>query len=197
MRFAKEKMVLLFLLGCDNTSRKRTKTRFQLNFFFRNLIFQRLNTADVNFRLQTKKVWTAKRTFHGYFNNTFVTVIKSDEYKWEEVIPVVKKLIQSFIDNGIEFIHQKNTGNLPEIEEQEETEVIRRIKQLLDDNIRPAVAMDGGDVVFDSFIEGVVKLKLQGSCSGCPSSTMTLKMGIEGLLTRMVPEVQSVEAVDA
>ena len=57
--------------------------------------------------------------------------------------------------------------------------------------------MDGGDVVFDSFTDGTVKLKLQGSCSGCPSSTMTLKMGIEGLLTRMVPEVKAVEAVDA
>lgn len=132
-----------------------------------------------------------------FFGSNFVTVIKTDNYKWEEVIPAVKKLIQSFIDNGIEFIHQEANDDLPEMDAEEETEVVRRIKQLLNDNVRPAVAMDGGDVVFDSFTEGVVKLKLQGSCSGCPSSTMTLKMGIEGLLTRMVPEVQSVEAVDA
>lgn len=132
-----------------------------------------------------------------FFGSNFVTVTKGESFKWEEIIPAVKKLIQSFIDNGIEFIHQPETPDLPEVSAEEESEVVRRIRQLLDDNVRPAVAMDGGDVVFASFEEGTVKLRLQGSCSGCPSSTMTLKMGIEGLLTRMVPEVKSVEAVDA
>ena len=132
-----------------------------------------------------------------FFGSNFVTVTKGDDFKWEEIIPQVKKLIQSFIDNGIEFIHQEDLPEAATAVDEEEDEVIRRIRQLLDDNVRPAVAMDGGDVVFDSFTDGTVKLKLQGSCSGCPSSTMTLKMGIEGLLTRMVPEVKAVEAVDA
>jgi Fe-S cluster biogenesis protein NfuA len=74
-------------------------------------------------------------------------------------------------------------------------EVVKKIKLLLEEQIRPAVAMDGGDIIFQSFEEGIVRLKMQGSCSGCPSSTLTLKAGIEGLLTRMVPEVKQVEAI--
>jgi NFU1 iron-sulfur cluster scaffold homolog, mitochondrial len=127
-----------------------------------------------------------------FISANFVTVTKESDTAWETAIPPIKKAIAAFLESG-----QAAVKGLDAEEESavEEDETVKRIKQLLDDNIRPAVAMDGGDVIFDSFTDGVVRLKMQGSCSGCPSSTMTLKMGIEGLLTRMVPGVVSVESI--
>ena len=81
------------------------------------------------------------------------------------------------------------------LNEDEENEIIKKIKNLLDTHVKPAVEMDGGAISFQSFDEGVVKVVLKGACSGCPSSTITLKAGIENLLKRMVPEVEAVEAV--
>jgi Fe-S cluster biogenesis protein NfuA len=127
-----------------------------------------------------------------FISGNFVTVTKAADTAWETAIPPIKKAISAFLDSG-----QPAILGLEEASEvaEDEDETIQRIKQLLDDNIRPAVAMDGGDVIFDSFTDGVVRLKMQGACSGCPSSTMTLKMGIEGLLTRMVPGVTAVESI--
>lgn len=122
----------------------------------------------------------------------FVTVTKDASFAWEEIIPQIKEQIQSFLDSGEKAVTKEP---VEEVSSGDEDDAVRMIKKLLDENIRPAVAMDGGDVEFDSFIDGVVKVKMQGACTGCPSSTATLKMGIEGLLTRMVPEVKSVEAV--
>lgn len=132
-----------------------------------------------------------KGVFIGY---NFVSVTKDEGTEWESVIPSLKSTIKAFLESGEPIIN----GLKEEAAEEnaEETDpTIRRIKQLLDENIRPAVAMDGGDVIFEGFTDGKVMLRLQGACSGCPSSTQTLKMGIEGLLTRMVPEVKTVEAV--
>lgn len=127
-----------------------------------------------------------------FISANFVSVSKADDMAWETAIPVIKKAIAGYLETGRPVIN----GLDDEIEVAvEENETVRRIKQLLEENIRPAVAMDGGDVIFESFEDGVVKLKMQGACSGCPSSTMTLKMGIEGLLTRMVPGVTTVESV--
>ena len=83
-----------------------------------------------------------------------------------------------------------------EVSNEQDTEVAQKIKQLLDTRVRPAVAMDGGDIIYDSFKEGVVYLQMQGSCSGCPSSTATLKMGIENMLKHYVPEVKEVRPID-
>lgn len=128
-----------------------------------------------------------------FISGNFVSVTKEGDTTWETAIPLIKKAISAFLDSGQPAV----TGleEEPETDAVEEDETVQRIKQLLEDNIRPAVAMDGGDVVFESFEDGVVRLKMYGACSGCPSSTMTLKMGIEGLLTRMVPGVREVEAV--
>lgn len=128
-----------------------------------------------------------------FLGHNFVTVSKVESKTWEEIIPMVKDALKTFLESG-----QPILLNQPEPEvntDGDDDPVVRKIKQLLDDNIRPAVAMDGGDITYESFEDGVVKLRLQGACSGCPSSTMTLKMGIEGLLTRMVPEVKTVEAI--
>jgi Fe-S cluster biogenesis protein NfuA len=124
----------------------------------------------------------------------FVTVTREDGTMWEEIIPPVKALLKAFFESGQPAVDRQPEEILFE-DQQEESMVVRQIKKLLDENIRPAVAMDGGDVSFESFEEGIVKLRMQGSCSGCPSSQMTLKMGIEGLLTRMIPEVKEVQAV--
>ncbi len=126
-----------------------------------------------------------------FISANFVSVTKDEETAWETAIPVIKKAMTSFFETERPIINGLEEEDEAPVEEDE---TVRRIKQLLDDNIRPAVAMDGGDVIFESFIDGVVKLKMQGACSGCPSSTQTLKMGIEGLLTRMVPGVTTVES---
>jgi NFU1 iron-sulfur cluster scaffold homolog, mitochondrial len=128
-----------------------------------------------------------------FISGNFVSVTKEDDTQWETAIPLVKKAMAAFLETN-----RPAVGNGEEEVEEvqlEEDETVKRIKQLLEDNIRPAVAMDGGDVIFESFTDGVVRLRMQGACSGCPSSTMTLKMGIEGLLTRMVPGVKQVESV--
>lgn len=126
--------------------------------------------------------------------HNFVTVTREDGVMWEEIIPPVKALMKAFFESGEVAVDRPIEEQLAE-EGVEESLVVRQIRKLLDENIRPAVAMDGGDITFDSFDDGIVKLRLQGSCTGCPSSQMTLKMGIEGLLTRMIPEVKEVQAV--
>lgn len=127
-----------------------------------------------------------------FVSANFVSVTKAADTAWETAIPVIKKAISAFLESGLPIIEGLESG---EEGAADEDDTVRRIKQLLEDNIRPAVAMDGGDVIFESFTDGVVRLRMQGACSGCPSSTMTLKMGIEGLLTRMVPGVTAVEAI--
>jgi Fe-S cluster biogenesis protein NfuA len=123
----------------------------------------------------------------------FITVTKGEGNTWEEIIPGVKNELKNFLDSGKEAVFDEPENN--EEISADDSEIVAKIKQLLEQNIRPAVAMDGGDVVFESFTDGIVKLQMRGSCSGCPSSVMTLKMGIEGLLTRMIPEVKQVEAI--
>ncbi len=125
----------------------------------------------------------------------FITVTKDAAYKWDEVIPPVKELMKAYIASGQPVAIAPENKVVLEGEVSQDSEIVQRIKSILEDNVRPAVAMDGGDIEFDSFEEGIVRLKMKGACSGCPSSAMTLKMGIEGLLTRFIPEVKSVEAV--
>ena len=91
---------------------------------------------------------------------------------------------------------KKNDDTSLKVDEND-TDIVKQIKELLDTRVRPAVAMDGGDIVYDSFKDGVVYLHMQGACSGCPSSTATLKMGIENMLKHYVPEVQEVRPIDA
>lgn len=130
-----------------------------------------------------------------FISSNFVTITKKDDFQWEEIIPMVKNFLKAFFASGQDVF----TGTLAEVPEPEvnedEDEVVTRIKSLLESHVRPGVAMDGGDIIYEEFSEGTLRLRLQGSCSGCPSSTITLKAGIEGLMTRMIPEVKTVEAV--
>ena len=128
-----------------------------------------------------------------FYMSNFITVTKKEEVIWLEIQNKIKEHIKSFLESGRPIIELEE-GDLDE--PQEETESIKKIKTILDEYIRPAVEQDGGAITFHSFKDGIVKVKLQGSCSGCPSSTVTLKAGIENLFTRMMPdEVKSVEAL--
>ena len=125
-----------------------------------------------------------------FLGGDFITINKYDDIEWEEIKHIVISLINDFYSSGKECVIENNLEenfeNLKEIE--------KKIIQILDQKIRPAVAKDGGDIKFKNFENGIVKVQLQGSCSGCPSSKMTLKQGVENLLCHYIPEVKQVEA---
>ena len=126
-----------------------------------------------------------------FLSKDFISVNKNDENSWDDIKHIVISHINDFYASGKEFVINKDLSeqcdNLDEIE--------KRIIQLLEEKIRPAIARDGGDIKFKEFKDGVVKVQLQGSCSGCPSSTMTLKQGVQNLLCHYLPEVKKVEAI--
>lgn len=127
-----------------------------------------------------------------FFASNFITVSKKGDFEWLEIQNTIKNHIRQYLESG-KFVIEINE---PEAPQEEETETIKKIKTILEEYIRPAVEQDGGAITYHSFQDGIVKVRLQGSCSGCPSSTVTLKAGIENLFTRMMPgEVKSVEAL--
>src|SRR5688572_935689 len=128
-----------------------------------------------------------------FFASNFVTVTKKENVEWLEIQNTLKDHIKKYLEAGKFIIEVKE----PEAPAEEETETIKKIKTILEEYIRPAVEQDGGAITYHSFQDGIVKVKLQGSCSGCPSSMITLKAGIENLFTRMMPgEVTAVEALN-
>jgi len=128
-----------------------------------------------------------------FYMSNFVTVTKKEDIEWLEIQDTIKRHILTFLESGKLILDKK----APAAEESEyDSETVIKIKTILDEYIRPAVEQDGGAITFHSFKDGVVRVNLQGSCSGCPSSTITLKAGIENLFQRMMPdEVKSVEAL--
>ena len=125
-----------------------------------------------------------------FLGEDFISVNKNDVIQWDDIKHIVISLINDFYSEGKEFVIDENLKeqylNLNEIE--------KKIVKILDQKIRPAVARDGGDIKFKEFKDGIVKVQLQGSCSGCPSSTMTLKQGVQNLLCHYLPEVKEVVA---
>ena len=126
-----------------------------------------------------------------FLGEDFISVNKSDLTKWEDVKHIVISLINDFYSDGKEFVVDENA----EEQKVDFDEIEQKIIKILDQKIRPAVARDGGDIKFKEFKDGVVKVQLQGSCSGCPSSTMTLKQGVQNLLCHYLPEVKEVVAI--
>ena len=126
-----------------------------------------------------------------FLGQDFISVNKNENTNWEEIKHIVISLINDFYADGKEFVIdeniKENVSDLSEIEQ--------KIVKILEQKIRPAVARDGGDIKFKEFKDGVVKVQLQGSCSGCPSSTMTLKQGVKNLLCHYLPEVKEVVAI--
>jgi len=127
-----------------------------------------------------------------FFGGDFVTITKEDGRDWQFLKPAILAVIMEHFTSGQLLFAAGGEGETTASEE--DGEVVAQIKELLETRVRPAVAQDGGDIVFRSFEDGVVYLHLQGSCSGCPSSTATLKAGIENLLKHYVPEVREVRA---
>lgn len=128
-----------------------------------------------------------------FYMSNFITVTKKESVEWLEVQNILKDHIRKFLESGRFIIEVQEQDDVPA---QDETEAVKKIRTILEEYIRPAVEQDGGAITFHSFRDGVVKVRLQGSCSGCPSSMVTLKAGIENLFKRMMPdEVHSVEAL--
>ena len=128
-----------------------------------------------------------------FLGKDFISVNKEENIVWEDIKHIVISLINEFYATGKEYVLNSNSKNIKEKRKFDEIE--EQIVKILDSKIRPAVAKDGGDIEFQEFRDGVVKVKLQGSCSGCPSSTMTLKQGVQNLLCHYIPEVKEVLAI--
>ncbi len=128
-----------------------------------------------------------------FLGKDFLSVNKNDQVNWEEIKHIVISFINDFYADGKEFVIDENIEQ--NNDSQNLNEIDQKIIKILDQKIRPAVARDGGDIKFKEFKNGVVKVQLQGSCSGCPSSTMTLKQGVQNLLCHYLPEVKEVQAV--
>ncbi len=130
-----------------------------------------------------------------FFGPDFVTVTKSDETDWNHIKPAILGAIMEHYQSGDSVMGEDKTSGGHMAHEGENSEIVNQIKDLLDTRVRPAVAQDGGDITFHGFDNGVVYLHMQGACAGCPSSTITLKMGIENLLRHYIPEVTEVRPV--
>ena len=126
-----------------------------------------------------------------FLEKDFISVNKREDIHWDEIKHIVISLINDFYSNGKECVIEKDLNETKE----DLKEIEKRIVKILDQKIRPAVAKDGGDIKFKEFNNGVVKVQLQGSCSGCPSSTMTLKQGVQNLLCHYIPEVKEVISI--
>ena len=136
-----------------------------------------------------------------YISNNFVTITKEFNYAWEDVMLKLKEFIKNYIQDGKSILNEGFEEAMIKLEEERgasyeytenEAEIVVKIKDLIETYVKPAVEMDGGNIEFKHFDKGIVTVILQGSCSGCPSATVTLKSGIEGMLKRMVPEVKEV-----
>ena len=131
-----------------------------------------------------------------FFGNDFVTVTKDDSTEWDHMKPAILGAIMEHYQSGAPILTGEADAASGHAEHDgEDAEIVGQIKELLDTRVRPAVAQDGGDITFHGFDKGVVYLHMQGACAGCPSSTITLKMGIENLLRHYIPEVTEVRPV--
>ena len=136
-----------------------------------------------------------------YICNNYVTVTKELNYPWDEIMLKLKEELKEYISAGGAILNEGFTEAMEKIEEEQgasyqytgdDAEIVKKIKELIQTYVKPAVEMDGGNIEFKSWDEGIVTVTMQGACSGCPSSTVTLQAGIEGMLKRMIPEVREV-----
>ena len=153
------------------------------------------NDKDIKIPL-ANKILSLKGTIMVFFGEDFITVKKEKDLDWNELKHGIISEINDYYSKGNNIVIKKLLVN-SEInsEKNQSDEVISKIKEILETKVRPAVARDGGDIVFKTFKNGVVEVELKGSCSGCPSSTMTLKQGVQNLLCHYVPEVKKVDAI--
>ena len=136
-----------------------------------------------------------------FFGIDFITITKSEAIDWEIIKPDILSKIMNFFSSGLPVINEgdiseNDDSSKKEVYNKKDLKIVEHIKELLEEKIRPAVAQDGGDIRFVKFEDYIVFLELRGSCAGCPSSTLTLKSGIENMLKYYIPEIKSVEAVN-
>ncbi len=161
------------------------------------LEFKEKASADKN--SLAKKLFSDANVKGVFIGKDFLTVTKSSKVDWDELKPTILSMILDFFTSGgeIEEVSNHNDNSKKNIKyTKEEKIIVDKIEELLDERIKPAVAQDGGDISFVKYSEGKVFLELRGACSGCPSSTITLKSGIENMLKYYIPEIDSVEAIN-
>jgi Fe-S cluster biogenesis protein NfuA len=151
---------------------------------------------DKNIKISlANKILSLEGTVMVFFGENFITVKKEQNLNWEELKHSIISEINQYYSQGNDVVIKKDLSKLSsDFKKNESSEVVNKINEVLDAKIRPAVARDGGDITFKSFKDGVVTVELKGSCSGCPSSVMTLKQGVQNLLCHYISEVKSVEA---
>ena len=141
------------------------------------------------------KILSLEGTVMVFFGEDFITVKKEKNLKWEDIKHgIISEINHHYLEGNDVVVKKDLTKSISDLNPNEPNEIINKINEVLDAKIRPAVAKDGGDIKFKSFKDGVVVVELKGSCSGCPSSIMTLKQGVQNLLCHYIPEVKSVEA---
>ncbi len=148
------------------------------------------NKSEINNEL-VRNIFSVNGVESIFLGKDFISVNKNGNIKWEEIKHIIISLINDFYADGKEFVIDENEKD----EDSDLNEIEEKIVKILEQKIRPAVARDGGDIKFKEFKDGVVMVQLQGSCSGCPSSTMTLKQGVQNLLCHYIPEVKEVVAI--
>ena len=152
------------------------------------------DNESANISNLAKLIFQIKGIERVFLTTDFVSVTKNNDVNWEILKPLILTAIMDHYSSGKEVIEKikKELNNTID----EDSDVVKQIKELIDQRVRPAVAMDGGDISFCSFENGVVTLQMKGACAGCPSSTATLKMGIENMLRHYIPEVVEVKAAE-
>lgn len=133
-----------------------------------------------------------------FIASNFVTLTKTTDTEWADVIPFIRGFLKEYLEEGREVINEEEAAAVKQVSPNQvaadDDDIIKRIKEILDNYVKPAVEMDGGAIQFKDYDDGILNVTLQGSCSGCPSSMITLKAGIESMMKRMVPEVKEVVA---
>ena len=144
-----------------------------------------------------KRIFAVEGVNSVFFGSDFITITKKKDLDWQVLKPMVLGAITDHYNSGEENIIDRPSIKKSEIKKNEnDSDLVKQIKELLDTRVRPAVAMDGGDIVYQKFEKGIVYLHMQGACSGCPSSAATLKTGIENMLKHYIPEVKEVRPID-
>lgn len=128
-----------------------------------------------------------------FLGRDFITITKSDKFQWPQIKTEILATIMDFLVSGKPVVYDQKAES---VTNEDDDEIVKQIKELIEIKVRPAVAMDGGDIIYRGFEDGIVKLELRGSCSGCPSSSITLKNGIENMLKHYIPEVLGVAQVE-
>ncbi len=140
-----------------------------------------------------KRIFGVEDVAGVFLAQDFITVTKAPEAHWEYLKPLVLSAMMEHFLSGMPTVDGEETDNASSVNDDDD-EIVKQIKELLDTRVRPAVANDGGDIIFDRFEDGILYLQMHGACSGCPSSTATLKSGIENMMRHYVPEVEEVRA---